>query len=414
MGIKLFNFDGNNQFLDASGVPVTLGSVKFFDPDNPSVLKATYPTAAAARAGTPTNPTTISLNSSGRPASGGSEIQIWLNGDYNIQVLDSAGATVRSASNLNPDDASTAAEEDLRNPSFEDALTDTWKVYKSDGTTEGVVSTDYEHESDAADVNHGAKALTLKEGAIAKSYWSGGGALVAHSPDEDISIEFSLICGAATDLAKVTVKQYSAAGADLGADVDIFSSSSGNPTSAELKAGRVAAGSLNASMRYYALVLKGGNGSGQWARFDGIRVVDHIQNAYVNGTLTAKSGVSVGDSANTNKGLTFYPTSASATVPGARCILFVTGTTGSATPATAHGVYSGASVVNAYTTKIDLNRAVDLNKVIAVAAGNGSGASTRQVVVRWVTTSALEVVSYDPTGATQNGVVFSVMIWEFD
>lgn len=93
------NFDV--QIMDAAGTaPLALGTLTFTTAGT-STPKNTYPTKADAIAGTNANANPVVLNSSGRPASGGSLIDIWLltNEMYKVVIKTSAGTVVRTIDN---------------------------------------------------------------------------------------------------------------------------------------------------------------------------------------------------------------------------------------------------------------------------------------------------------------------------
>jgi len=77
------------HFLDASGDPLVSGTVTIQNPSD-SAVKASFPTAADADAGTNGTSADVSINSRGQP-----EQDLWGkdNEDYKIIIIDSAGAT---------------------------------------------------------------------------------------------------------------------------------------------------------------------------------------------------------------------------------------------------------------------------------------------------------------------------------
>jgi hypothetical protein len=425
MGVKAF-LDGNAQVTKDDGTPNASGTLEFYEPGT-STPKAVYSDSAL---GTSLG-ATVTLNSAGRYTAS----SIWMNGNYKVIVKDSSGNTIRTEDEINPENEIENTSTDLANPSFEEGLTASWKIYQSDGSTDAVegADDDYIVKTASGDVNHGTQALELRDGAIAVSKWTGGGNLIPHSPDEDLVLEFSLLCGGAGHLARVTIVQYSASGTDLAADVNIFNSSSGNPTAGfELKTGRVAAASLNASMRYYSVKLKGGNSTDEWARFDGIRIgppASILGNVAVSGTLavtgvatfTAKSvekaGVQIGDNDNLNKTVDFKVTGPNTV--GFRCVGMARGTTSTAgasgTAESAAGIITSQANYNpgsAGRAQLFLARALSGESYSIQVTCNGAAGAP---AFGWWEISGGDLYIYTQDGnGTFVASTFSVIIFEHD
>jgi hypothetical protein len=89
------------QFFDSSGNPLNGGTLETYVAGTVSTL-ATYPTNADALAGTNANSTSISINASGYPSSGGTVIGVFLKPgkQYKFILKDSTGTTIYSLDNI--------------------------------------------------------------------------------------------------------------------------------------------------------------------------------------------------------------------------------------------------------------------------------------------------------------------------
>ena|SRR5215510_13833759 len=86
------------QFLDANGNPLAGGNVAYFEPASPGTFKQIW--ADADQTVIASNP--VTLNSAGRPETGGSEIGIFGIGSYRMIVSDFNGALQWSALTYEP------------------------------------------------------------------------------------------------------------------------------------------------------------------------------------------------------------------------------------------------------------------------------------------------------------------------
>jgi len=87
------------QFFDTDGEVLNGGSVYIYSPGTTTLLD-TYPTSADALAGTNANPNPITLDSAGRPSSGGNPIDIYVTQSYKMVVKNASGATIRTIDNI--------------------------------------------------------------------------------------------------------------------------------------------------------------------------------------------------------------------------------------------------------------------------------------------------------------------------
>lgn len=87
------------QFFADDGTLLNGGSVYIYEPGTTTLLD-TYPTSADAVAGTNANANPLILDSAGRPASGGSPIDVYVTQAFKMLVKDSSGNSIRTIDNV--------------------------------------------------------------------------------------------------------------------------------------------------------------------------------------------------------------------------------------------------------------------------------------------------------------------------
>lgn len=87
------------QFFNTDGTVLSSGKIYIYQPGTTTLLN-TYPTAADALAGTNANANPIICDSSGRPSSSGSPIDVYVTQSYKMVVKTSADVTVRTIDNI--------------------------------------------------------------------------------------------------------------------------------------------------------------------------------------------------------------------------------------------------------------------------------------------------------------------------
>lgn len=206
------------QFFDDNGVPLSGGTVEFYEVGT-STPKDVYTDAALSiPAQSP-----VTLDAAGRAT-------IWLNGDYKVRLKNSQGVLVEETDGINPPiDTETSGGNLIANGSFETAGNSEseasgWTLTaQSDGSVERITSDSYD----------GTAALKFT------SDGSGGGqadtnAFFAVSPGRSYEISFALKCSVVDIRNLVQVRYFDKDKSHL-SNSTVYDEDTSNPTSWTVK-----------------------------------------------------------------------------------------------------------------------------------------------------------------------------------
>lgn len=406
---------GTHISLLNDGTPNAGGSIAIYEAGT-TTPKDSYPTYAAALAGTPVNTLDdddrVTLDAYGRA-------EIWVAGAIKFQVYDANGVVVGAAvDNWNGEDSNAGTSDAdglnmIRNGSFE-----SW----TDGEPDDITVSAYtgaQVTQDSADSNDGASSVKVVSAAA-------GGATFLWPDYFEVSPLYEYLgeilienASGTTNIARVLwydEDKVQLAGGD--AYTDIYN----NTTTHAAWAREYAFLTPPATARYgraYAVAVDPSGISGT-ARFDGFKLskaTERVNDLDVDGTATMHEGIVLGSTTELSKTVKIF-TSATASV-GFRCAGMARGTTSnggaSGTGESNCGIIGSQATYTAVATgaaKFPLNRAPNGESYSIQVTCNGSLGSPAWGY--WeISGSDIYVYTRDETGALV-AATFNLIIFEHD
>lgn len=224
--MAIINFLGSKiqSFKDDGSVNAS-GTIEFFAVGG---AFSTYVTSYTSSSLATANSNVITLDSAGRA-------DVWLNSDADVRIKDSSGTTLDTQLNVNPDVATTSANDNLvENPSFEDdtnsdTFPDSWDRATFTGGTAAI---------DTSDRSHGANSMKFV------STGSGGGTITSttfFSVNASASLYWAFDLKSTADVRNLAqILWYDASQVALGSpSTDLYDDSTTNPTTWTQKVGVV-------------------------------------------------------------------------------------------------------------------------------------------------------------------------------